>query len=213
MSQEEATTDGVTNGATEGRLRRPPLERSEPRRGWGNLYTPGKADAASPAVSNGPAPTQADAAGPTDAAARVVRDGYRIVEENLRRGRQVAAELRGVRREVANFAGRIDSQKLVGNWAQTLLDPALTEQVLGVARSVLGSLGAVVPGSTPTPAPAARPTSAAQVPLHPQERPDYAVTGARVLKLRGTGPGEWLADLEIDGKVRRVQVRAVDGEL
>src|SRR4051812_44469624 len=123
MSEDESASDGLTNGATEGRLRRPALDRSEPRRGWGNLYAPGKTDAASP-VSKGHAPVAPpppiDAASPADAAARVVRDGYRIVEENLRRGRQVAAELRGVKREVADFAGRIDSQKLVGNWAQTL---------------------------------------------------------------------------------------------
>lgn len=215
MSQDEAASDGLTNGATEGRLRRPTLDRSEPRRGWGNLYTPGKADVASP-VSNGRAAVapqpQVDATSPADAAARVVRDGYRIVEENLRRGRQVAAELRGVKREVADFAGRIDSQKLVGTWAQTLFDPALTEQVLGVARSVLGTLGAVMPVASPTAAPpATRPVAA--MPLHPQERHNYAVTGARVLKLRSTGPDEWLADLEIDGKVRRVQMRAVDGDL
>jgi hypothetical protein len=34
-----------------------------------------------------------------------------------------------------------------------------------------------------------------------------------VLKLREIAPGEWLADLEIAGKIRRVQMRAVDGEL
>jgi hypothetical protein len=34
-----------------------------------------------------------------------------------------------------------------------------------------------------------------------------------VLKLRSVAPGEWLADMEIAGQVRRVQVRAVDGEL
>src|SRR4051812_1897128 len=207
MSQEEPALDGVTNGAAEGRLRRPALDRSEPRRGWGNLYAPGKADATSPtdARETVSAPSQAEVAvGPADAAARVVRDGYRIVEENLRRGRQVAAELRGVRREVADFAGRVEPQKLIGSWAQTLLDPALSEQVLAVARSVLGSIGAVMPVSSPAAAPDAAPTRAAQMPLHPQERLDYTPAGARLLKLRSTGPGEWLADLEIDGKIRRV---------
>jgi len=118
-----------------------------------------------------------------------------------------------VRREVADFAGRVEPQKLIGSWAQTLLDPALSEQVLAVARSVLGSIGAVMPVSSPAAAPDAAPTRAAQMPLHPQERLDYTPAGARLLKLRSTGPGEWLADLEIDGKIRRVQVRAVDGEL
>ena len=135
MSQEDAAADGATNGATEGRLRRPALDRSEPRRGWGNLYTPGRADA--PPTDTTHAREPGAASHSAEAAARVVRDGYRIVEENLRRGRQVAAELRGVKREVADFTGHVDAQTLAGSWAQTLLDPALTEQVLGLARSVL----------------------------------------------------------------------------
>jgi hypothetical protein len=185
------------------------LERTEPRRGWGNLYAPGKADAAREAPAGIDAAAPAAAAAPVDAAARVVRDGYRVVEENLRRGRQVAAELRGVRREVADFAGRLDAQKLMSELTQTVIDPALTQQVMGVARTLFSALGAVVPTSAP--APAAPP--APSVPLHPQERSDYTPAGARVLKLRSVAPGEWLADMEIDGKVRRVQVRAVDGEL
>jgi hypothetical protein len=157
-----------------------------------------------------------------DAAARVVRDGYRIVEENLRRGRQVAAELRGVRREVADFAGRIDPQKLVNDLTQTVIDPALTQQVLGAARTLLGALGAVVPAAAAaagvTPPEPSSPASAGaatkpEVPLHPQARAHYTPAGARVLKLRAIAPGEWLADMEIDGQIRRVQVRAVDGEL
>jgi hypothetical protein len=155
-----------------------------------------------------------------DAAARVVRDGYRVVEENLRRGRQVAAELRGVRREAADFAGRIDAQKLVSDFTRTVIDPALTEQVLGVAKSFFGALGAVVPAAAAAAGVAStapRATSTAvpkpEVALHPQARPDYALAGARVLKLRETAAGEWLADIEINGRVRRVHVRAVDGEL
>jgi hypothetical protein len=238
MSQEDATSNGGTNGAGGARLRRPALERSEPRRGWGNLYSPGKADSAQPTTATdareaetAPANAQPVGSGPADAAARVVRDGYRIVEENLRRGRQVAAELRGVQREVASFAGRLDSQGVVSNLAQTLIDPALTEQLLGAARGLLGVLSAAIPVPTPgaKPAAASTPPTAStsattgatapagvtepRVPLHPQERPDYAATLPRVLKLRAIGPGEWLADLEIDEKVRRVQIRAVDGEL
>jgi hypothetical protein len=190
------------------------------------LYAPGKADATraerpadsleADTVPANPEPQASAAAGPSDAAARVVRDGYRIVEENLRRGRQVAAELRGVRREVADFAGRLDSQKVVSNLAQTLIDPALTEQLLGMARSFLSMLGAAAPfapAATSKATDPAPPAASSRVALHPQQRPDYAAAGARVLKLRSTAPGEWLADLEIDGKVRRVQVRAVDGEL
>jgi hypothetical protein len=195
------------------------------------LYAPGKADAAAnhaPRAASDETPhSQAQprepAAAPVDAAARVVRDGYRVVEENLRRGRQVAAELRGVRREVADFAGRIDAQRLVSEFSQTVIDPALTQQVLGVAKTLLGALGAVVPaaaaaaGVTPSasssPSPAAQATTRPEVALHPQARPDYTPAAARVLKLRETAPGEWLADMEIDGRVRRVQVRAVDGEL
>jgi len=209
MSEEDVTSNGAGNGAGVSRLRRPAPERTEPRRGWGNLYAPGKADAVPEAPPVAP-PSEATSA-PIDAAARVVRDGYRVVEENLRRGRQVAAELRGVRREAFDFAGRIDAQKLMSDLTQTVIDPALTQQVLGVARSFLGALGAVVPSAASTPAPAA-PTASA-VALHPQDRPDYAPAGARVLKLRATGAGEWLADMEIDGQVRRVQVRVVDGEL
>lgn len=174
-------------------------------------------------ASHEPAPSASPVAEPpaatngNDAAARVVRDGYRIVEENLRRGRQVAAELRGVGREVADFTARGDAQRAVSNFAQALIDPALTEQVLGVARSFLSVLGAAMPSAAPpapaAPVAAAREPAPSRVPLHPQARPDYAAGGARVLKLRSVGPGEWLADLEIEGQVRRVQVRAVDGEL
>jgi hypothetical protein len=226
MSQEDATSNGSTNGAGGPRLRRPALDRSEPRRGWSNLYAPGKADAASPGTPTDTRDADTAPANATpsagslasDAAARVVRDGYRIVEENLRRGRQVAAELAGVQREVASFAGRLDTQGVVSNLAQTLIDPALTEQLLGVARSFLGVLGAAVSVPQAAPATAAGVRSeaspaAARVPLHPQERQDYVATAPRVVKLRAVGPGEWLADLEIEGKVRRVQVRAVDGEL
>jgi hypothetical protein len=222
MPEEDRASNGATNGAAPSRLRRPALERSEPRRGWGNLYAPGKADAAqSPARDEMPRgeaqQPEAVAAAPIDAAARVVRDGYRVVEENLRRGRQVAAELRGVRREVADFAGRIDPQKLVSDLTQTVIDPALTQQMLGLAKTFFGALGAVVPAAAAAAgvAPTAPSPSAAkpEVALHPQARPDYTPAGARVLKLRETAPGEWLADMEIDGQVRRVQLRAVDGEL
>lgn len=174
------------------------------------MYAPGKgaADAAAPAAAEAPPPTDA---APHDATARAVRDGYRIVEENLRRGRQVAAELRGAGREVAGFAGRVDAPRIVTSLTETLMDPALTEQLAGVARSFLNVLSAVIP---PVPAAArAEPPPEPRVALHPQERAAYDSSGARLLKLRGVGPGEWLADLEIDGKVRRVQVRAVDGEL
>lgn len=213
MPEEDVTTNGASDTASGSRLRRPPLERSEPRRGWGNLYTPGKADAAPVPERPGVAPAPEPPVAPTDAAARVVRDGYRVVEENLRRGRQVAAELRGVRREVADFAGRFDAQKLMNDLAQTVIDPALTQQMLGLARTFFGALGAVVPQGAATVAPAAAPAPTPGVALHPQDRPDYTPAGARVLKLRPLGPGEWLADMEIEGRVRRVQVRAVDGEL
>jgi hypothetical protein len=229
MSQEDAASNGGTNGAGGPRLRRPTLDRGEPRRGWGNLYAPGKADAAGPpaATHARDADTAPEGAPPpigtgslaSDTAARVVRDGYRIVEENLKRGRQVAAELRGVQREVASFAGRLDKQGVVSNLAQTLIDPALTEQLLGVARSFLGVLGAALPvppaaaATAPETSSPLSPSAEARVALHPQQRPDYVATAPRVLKIRAIGPAEWLADLEIDGKVRRVQVRAVDGEL
>jgi hypothetical protein len=219
MPEEDVSSNGATNGAGVSRLRRPALERTEPRRGWGNLYAPGKADAAPSSAAATPDVPRAEAqerasvaSAPVDAAARVVRDGYRVVEENLRRGRQVAAELRGVRREVADFAGRLDAQKLMTDLTQTVIDPALTQQVLGVARTFFSALGAVVP-NVAGPAPAAPVAPAPQVALHPQARPDYVPAGARVLKLRSVGPGEWLADMEIDGQVRRVQLRAVDGEL
>ncbi len=184
------------------------------------MYAPGKADDARSEPAREPADAATassaeppDATNANDAAARVVRDGYRIVEENLRRGRQVAAELRGVGREVADFTGRVDPQRVVSNLAQTLIDPALTEQLLGVARSFLGVLGAALPSIPSAPGATAEAAPPPRVALHPQDRPDYAASAARVLKLRSVAPGEWLADLEIDGKVRRVQVRAVDGEL
>lgn len=212
MSQEDATSDGAAPTESSARLRRPTLERAEPRRGWSNLYAPGRADAAAREEPVGSATPPSRAAALDDATARVVGDGYRIVEENLRRGRQVAAQLRGAGREVADFAGRVEPPRVVTSFAQTLLDPALTEQVAGLARGLWSALGATLPAA-PTAPPPAPPEAEARVPLHPQERADYGSGGARVLKLRRVGPDEWLADLEVDGEVRRVQIRAVDGEL
>lgn len=193
------------------------------------MYTPGKADAAPNAPSAEPAtgPTHPGDAPAhdadsrvTDAASRVVRDGYRIVEENLRRGRQVASELRGARREVQDFTARLDPQRLLGGWTQALIDPALAEQLRGVARGLLSNLSAALPAATAVTATAAPTTgrppptpASAPLPLHPQERAEYSAAPGRILKLKSTGPGEWLADLQLDGKVRRVQIRAVDGEL
>jgi hypothetical protein len=217
MPEEDSTSNGASFAAGGARLRRPVLERSEPRRGWANLYAPGRADAAAaPAAANGgPVAPSAEPAAPSasqpsagDAATRVVRDGYRIVEENLRRGRQVASELRGARREVADFASRLEPQKLVTNLTQTLIDPALTRQLVEVAQSWLGLLGALAP-TAPLEVEERAP---APVALHPQERANYGAA-VKVLKLRATGPSEWLADMEIDGQLRRVQVRAVDGDL
>jgi hypothetical protein len=208
MSREDAASDGAIPPES-GRLRRPTLERSEPRRTWDNLYAPGRADAASSTAHDGvTAAPQSDA---SDDATRAIREGYRIVEENLRRGREAAAELRGAGREVADFAGRVDGARVVAQLSQLLIDPALTEQLAGVARGVLSALGSIIPAAPG--ATRAEPVREARVPLHPQERADYVTSAARVLKLRSVGPGEWLADLEIDGRVRRVQVRAVDGEL
>lgn len=207
MSRDDAASDGAIPPES-GRLRRPTLERSEPRRSWDNLYAPGRADAVGSSADAG---SSSAGAPPNDAAARAIREGYRIVEENLRRGREAAAELRGAGREVADFAARVDGARVIGPLSQLLIDPALTEQLAGVARGFLNALGSVIPSAPgATRAESARET---RVPLHPQERADYAASAARVLKLRSVGPGEWLADLEIDGRVRRVQVRAVDGEL
>jgi hypothetical protein len=74
---------------------------------------------------------------------------------------------------------------------------------------------ATPPAPAAPPAPGAGAAAGAKpgIALHPQARPDYTAAAARVLKLREIAPGEWLADLEIAGKIRRVQMRAVDGEL
>ncbi len=209
---------GLNGGA---RPRRPVPERTEPLRGFLNLYAPGKADRFAPRVGAPPneppaAPEPAAASG-GDATGRVIREGYRIVEDNLRRGRQAAAQLRGVRRDVVDAATRLEPQKLVSAFSQTFLDPALTQQFLELARSWISLLG-VGPATSATVAPAqgSDSASAERVPLHPQERSDYArdpISSGKLLRLRQTGEDEWLGDLEIDGKVRRVHLRAVDGDL
>jgi hypothetical protein len=214
MSRDDVALDGALPAANVGRARRPALERTEPRRGWGNLYAPGKADnAARPpdteGASTAASPVEPEPA-PTDAAARVIRDGYRIVEENLRRGQRVAAELRGARREGAGASAPSEAHRVVSDFTQALFDPALTEQLVGVARSLLNAVGIATP---PAPVDVKAKDADAHVPLHPQQRSDFSASGARVLKLRRVSADEWLADLELDGEVRRVQIRAVDGEL
>lgn len=77
MGDQEASVsdEELGNAAISERLRRPVPERTAPHRGWQHLYTLGvAADAAASSLPISP-PREDDAA-------RVVRDGYRTLEEN-----------------------------------------------------------------------------------------------------------------------------------
>lgn len=57
-----------------------------------------------------------------------------------------------------------------------------------------------------------------RIALHPQQRAEYGSTGAvaprsggpQLLGLSVLRPGEWVGDLVIDGRVRRVQIRELE---
>jgi hypothetical protein len=192
------------------RARRPVPERTAPERGWQHLYTLGAdADAASRSV---PLPQQNE-----DDVARVVRDGYRTLADNLRRGRQAAEDLRDTTSGVSRLAHGSNPQAFVSTLARAFFDPALTRPFTSLARSWMNvfTLPARFEPASSTQAPTAAP-SGTRIPLHPQERVEYrrAVVprngGPRLLGLSRLGPGEWVGDLEVEGRVRRVQIRELE---
>jgi hypothetical protein len=201
--------DSVSEDGTE-RARRPVPERTTPLRGWQHLYTLGAAaDAASRSV---PLPQKHD-----DGVARVVRDGYRTLEDNLRRGRQAAEDLRETVSGASSLAHGSNPQAFVTSLARAFFDPALTRPVTNLARSWLNvlSLPLRFEGASSAQTPTAV-LGGARIPLHPQERVEYRPGpaarsgGPRLLGLSSLRPGEWVGDLEVEGRVRRVQIRELE---
>ena len=195
------------------RVRRPVPERTMPHRGWQNLYTLGSA--ADAAAQSTPAPPPGE-----DGAARVVRDGYRTLEENLRRGRQAAEDLHEASAGTQALTLGVNSRSFVSSFARAFFDPALTRPFVDVARSWINVF------SLPTRferAAAERQKALAmppeRIPFHPQQRAQYRApdraaaprSGApQLLGLSALRPGEWVGDLAIDGRVRRVQIRELE---
>ena len=206
--QDGATSEEDGNGASHReRVRRPVPERTEPHRGWQHLYTLGAA--ADAAGSSIPLPEHHE-----DQAARVVRDGYRTLEENLRRGRQAAEDLHEASAGSQALALRASSRSFVSAFARAFFDPALTRPFVDVARSWIN-------GFSPPARPkydAAQAEPAPRVPFHPQRRAEFAARqpgasrpgGPQLLGLSALRPGEWVGDLSIDGRVRRVQIRELE---
>jgi hypothetical protein len=195
------------------RVRRPIPERTAPHRDWQNLYTMGAAaDAAANAI---PIPNHHD----DDPSARIVRAGYRTLEENLRRGRLVAEGLHAGSDSRALTLGA-SRQSFVTALARAFFDPALVRPLQDVAESWLRvlSLPARFERASAQPYPASHPPSE-PVPLHPQQRAEYRADGARnapraggpqLLGLSQLRPGEWVGELSIGGRVRRVQIRELE---
>jgi hypothetical protein len=198
-----AYDNGAGGSSDAQRARRPVPERTTPRRAWTHLYTQGTAaDAAS----------LADVAAPAaeEGSARTVRDGYRVIEENLRKGRQAAAELRSSNELAA--PGRVDPQRIASGLAQAFLDPALTRPLLDLARNWIGVIGASARFER---APRLPKAQSAGVPLHPQERAAYGRPAAHgsgpvLTGLSPIRPGEWVGELVIEGKAQRVVIRALE---
>jgi len=211
--------DGVNANDTEvvtparERVRRPVPERTAPHRDWHHLYTLGAAaDAAANAI---PIPNRNE----DDPNARIVRDGYRTLEENLRRGRLVAEGLHGGSDSRALTLGA-SRQSFIAALARAFFDPALVRPLQDAAESWLRvlSLPARFERAPARPYPAANPPNE-QLPLHPQQRAEYGADGARraprsggpqLLGLSQLRPGEWVGDLSIGGRVRRVQIRELE---
>lgn len=202
---EAAVQDGeIGSAAVSERVRRPIPERTAPHRGWQHLYTLGTAaDATAGSLPILPSRE--------DDAARVVRDGYRTLEENLRRGRQAAEDLREVSSGSQSLGLSVAPQAWLTSFARAFFDPALTRPFVGLARTWMNALswdrGAA--SAPPTLPPQSR------VAFHPQQRPEYAGPaaargGPQLLGLSVLRPGEWVGDLAIDGRVRRVQIRELE---
>lgn len=196
------------------RARRPVPERTAPHRDWHHLYTLGAAaDAAASAI---PIPNRND----DDPSARIVRDGYRTLEENLRRGRLVAEGLHAGSDSRALTVGA-RPQSFLTALARAFFDPALVRPLQDVAESwlrVLSLPARFERAPAQTTSLSSSPPNA-PLPLHPQQRAEYGADGARnpprtggpqLLGLSQLRPGEWVGDLSIGGRVRRVQIRELE---
>jgi hypothetical protein len=203
--------DEMSSGDGRGseRARRPVPERTAPQRGWRHLYTVGVA--ADAAASSLPLPRQNE-----DDVGRVVRDGFRTLEDNLRRGRQAAEDLRETAAG-SSLAHGSNPQAFVTSLALAFFDPALTRPFANLARSWMSVFS--LPGHFEHDRRAHAPRAALEserIPLHPQERVEYQrgaaarKGGPRLLGLSPLRPGEWVGDLEVEGRVRRVQIRELE---
>ena len=194
---------------TSTRPRRPIPERTHANRGWDRLYAIGvDADAVHGAV-----PIMVRKQDDRD---RIVEEAGRALEENLRRGREMASELAGSSLPSATVGKRLQFATVV---SRALVDPALGRGLVRAVRGWFRAGGELGRSPRHTRARAPHPRSDAPLPLHPQERADYQASGGpshtsgdgpRLLRLSLLRPGEWVGDASIGGRVRRVHVRELE---
>ena len=180
-----------TNGSSlkRPRVRRAQPERTGPERGWEHLYR-GEHDTGG---------------GPVKIAQRMVGDAYRVVDENLRAGREYAAKEAGRSAYTPNGAQPMGGASVWGIMGQ------VSEWIMGFAKSWPYSAGVGPGGSIPRPAwpssvgnapfvpnaqhpgESASSASKATSSLHPQGEPGYAssrptrVSKGQAPNLKGDG--------------------------
>jgi hypothetical protein len=161
------------------RIRRPPLDRTEPRRGWSTLFgtTPPLSDAA------------ASAGGASDAIARSVDLGYRVIDDYITRGQQAAERVR---------QGTYGSEALTGD----LQD--LSVRLIRYASDFTATWLELIERTRVPPPPSVAPTSTAEATATPLGEP----LSVR-LELITSQPAEMALDFRPAPATRQVIVHAL----
>lgn len=150
--------------STNDRIKRPPLERTDPVRNWSTLL-----NAASSAASTGePAPNRDQPSGLGDAISRSVAIGYQVVEEYVRQGERAARRMTegasptGVTADAQDLVQRMGhyATELAGMWLELV---QRTTMASAPARDGAGAAARTT--ATPAAAPAPAPVRSARVRL------------------------------------------------
>lgn len=188
------------------RVKRPEPERTDPiRSGWLSLFGiptgPSRSDGRSPGADARGKPLS------SDPVARAVELGYRVVDDYLRQGQQVASRISGAR-DRSSPLPMVDVQDLMTRWFQYTSE--LTEvwfQLVGLAASgqmPRGAAGPVEPAPPTTPDGSGSAGTAAATPAEPA-RVAVAVQCGRPVEVTLD-----LRPIPSDATIRVHDLRAVD---
>ena len=217
------TPDDEGPGGTRPRITRPEPGRTEPRRGWSNIFgatvDPGAFGTAPPA---GSAPADPDEGRASDSVSRAVELGYRVIDEYVRQGQKAAQRLSSrswspetAVRDTQEFTARVTrhASDMVALWRDMLDSANVTGAWRNAAQpwpqgmSTAGN-GAGAPDETPP----ARPTS----PSSASSAPAATVGRTRIaVELASEKPAEVTVDLRSEDTTRKLVVhslRAVEPE-